>query len=69
MPPLLSFRSGGGALSSLTSRKGFRDILLSRLLSVDVSRLRGEAEAGEAARLRNGLFEDRLMERPWVLRI
>lgn len=60
--PLLSLLCGGGALNSLTSRNGFRDILFWRLLSVGAS-----SEAGEAARLRKGLFEDRLTERPWAL--
>lgn len=55
--PLTSLLGGALEASSLESRNGFLDILFG------LSMLRGEAPAGEAARLRKGLFEERLTER------
>lgn len=55
--PLTSLLGSALVPSSLESRNGFLDILL------ELSKLRGEFPAGEAARLRNGLFEERLTER------
>lgn len=53
---------GCGALepSSVASKNGFFDILL----SLAASKLLGEAPPGETARLRKGLLEERLTERP-----
>lgn len=58
--PLTSLLGGGAAGNSLTSRKGFRDILL-----LAVSKLRGELleSPGETARLRKGLLEEKFTDR------
>lgn len=63
--PLTSLLGGGAAGKSVTSKKGFRDILL-----FAVSKLRGELlrRPGETARLRKGLLEDRLTDREAVSR-
>ena len=63
--PLTSLLGGGAGGKSVESRKGFRDILL-----FAVSKLLGELlrYAGEAARLRKGLLEDRLTDRVAVSR-
>lgn len=58
--PLTSLLGGGAAGKSLTSKKGFRDILL-----LAVSKLRGELleSPGETARLRKGLLEERFTDK------
>lgn len=57
--PLTSLLAGAGG-NSLTSRKGFLDILL-----LAVSKLLGEllVKPGDAARLRKGLLEPKLTDR------
>jgi hypothetical protein len=64
--PLTSLLGGGAAGNSLTSKKGFRDILF-----CVVSKLRGEVlrRPGDTARLRKGLLEDRLTDKVAVSRV